>query len=103
MLAPIPEISDDIIATALALADIARETTRTYFRRPLTVDRKGDSTPVTIADRETEQRMRELIGQRHGDHRIVGEEVGRHLGESAWNWILDPSDGPKRCGSGTPS
>ena len=57
MPAPAPEITDDIIATALALADIARETTRAYFRRPLAVDRKGDSTPVTIADRETEAAM----------------------------------------------
>src|SRR5690606_15366408 len=103
MLAPIPEISDDIIATALALADIARETTRTYFRRPLPADRKGDTTPVTIADRETEQRMRELIGQRHGDHGIVGEEFGTHLGESAWTWILDPIDGTKSFVSGKPT
>jgi inositol-phosphate phosphatase/L-galactose 1-phosphate phosphatase/histidinol-phosphatase len=99
---PAPGLTDDLIATAVALADIARATTLAYFRRPIDVVRKEDSSPVTIADRETERRMRELITERHRDHGIVGEEFGVHEGASEWSWVLDPIDGTKSFVSGKP-
>ncbi len=91
-----------IIDTAMALADIARETTRTHFRQPLAVVRKADSSPVTVADRETEQKMRAHIRDRHPDHGIIGEEFGVTKGESRYTWILDPIDGTKSFVSGKP-
>ena len=93
---------DDVIETAVALADIARATTRSFFRQRLDVDRKADRSPVTAADRETERRMRELIEARHRAHGIVGEEFGTRKGESAFTWILDPIDGTKSFVSGKP-
>ncbi len=91
-----------IVETAMTLADIARATTREYFRRPLDVDRKADRTPVTVADRETERRMRECVSERHPDHGIIGEEFGVRKGESDWTWIVDPIDGTKNFVSGKP-
>ncbi len=94
--------ADDVIETALALADIARESTLRYFRRPLDIHRKADRTPVTQADRETERAMRALIEARHPAHGIVGEEFGTRKAQSAWTWILDPIDGTKSFVSGKP-
>lgn len=94
--------ADDVIDTALALADIARDTTLRYFRRPLDVDRKADRTPVTAADRDTEQAMRALIEARHPSHGIIGEEFGARKAKSDWTWILDPIDGTKSFVSGKP-
>jgi inositol-phosphate phosphatase / L-galactose 1-phosphate phosphatase / histidinol-phosphatase len=97
-----PEPDEAFLETAIALADIARRTTRIYFRRPLDIDRKADRSPVTVADRETERLMRELIDARHDDHGIVGEEFGTRKAKSAWTWILDPIDGTKSFISGKP-
>lgn len=73
-----------------------------YFQAGVTVDRKTDNTPVTIADREAEQRLRTLIGQYWPDHGIVGEEFGRATTTSPYTWIIDPIDGTKSFVSGVP-
>jgi histidinol phosphatase-like enzyme (inositol monophosphatase family) len=96
----VPE--QDLIETAIALADIARSTTLRYFRQRLDVVRKADSSPVTVADRETELKMRELIESRHPDHGIVGEEFGVRKAKSPFTWIIDPIDGTKSFVSGKP-
>ncbi len=67
-------------------------TTR-YFRRNISVDYKSDHTPVTRADREAEQVMRDLIIQHYPEHGIVGEELGRRNPESRFQWVIDPIDG----------
>ena len=47
---------------ALELADIADSITQARFRAPdLRVDTKSDSTPVTDADRTTEQALRDAL------------------------------------------
>ena len=52
--------------------------------------------PVTIADRETEEAMRRMIKDRFPDHGIFGEEAGMEAGSSsAYLWVLDPIDGTK--------
>jgi histidinol-phosphatase len=73
-----------------------------YFQAGVTVDRKADNTPVTIADREAEQRLRTLINQYWPEHGIVGEEYGRSTANSQYTWIIDPIDGTKAFVSGVP-
>ena len=68
---------------------------RRYFRTGYTVDSKTDETPVTIADRQAEERMRELIQQRYPSHGILGEEYGHHQPDAPFQWVLDPIDGTK--------
>ncbi len=97
-----PEIPQAYIETAQDLADIARQSTLSLFRKPIQIDQKHDTSPVTIADRNTEQSMRELIENRHPDHGIFGEEFGRREGSSDWFWVLDPIDGTKSFICGKP-
>jgi len=77
------------------LADESGAIIRRYFRSGYTVDSKSDETPVTIADRQAEERMRELICQRYPKHGILGEEYGHHQPDAPFQWVLDPIDGTK--------
>ena len=73
-----------------------------HFQTGVAVERKSDNTPVTIADRSAEERLRQLIGARFPDHGIVGEEFGEQPGTSGLSWIIDPIDGTKSFTSGVP-
>ena len=94
---------DDCLNTALDAADIAREITGRHFRTRLAVDNKQDQSPVTIADRETEEAIRALIRSRHPGHGIFGEEGGNQIREKHWHWIIDPIDGTRSFASGRPT
>ena len=90
------------LALAEALADAAGAVVRRYFRQKIAVDDKSDLTPVTIADREAEAAMRQLIEARFPAHGIIGEEHGRLRPDAEHVWVLDPIDGTKSFISGIP-
>ncbi len=90
------------IELAEALAEAARAVIRGYFRRKIAVDDKSDLTPVTVADREAEAAMRELIERRFPAHGIIGEEHGRSRADAELVWVLDPIDGTKSFICGIP-
>jgi histidinol phosphatase-like enzyme (inositol monophosphatase family) len=81
------------IALAHRLADAAREAIRPHFRTPVDAERKGDATPVTIADRSAEQAMRRLLTAELPQDGVHGEEFGVSEGRSGRQWVLDPIDG----------
>ena len=85
------------------LADSSRDVIARYFRQNLDIDAKGDETPVTIADRETERALRNLIGEHFPDHGIYGEEFGEENVDSRFTWVLDPIDGTRAFITGTPT
>lgn len=91
--------------TALAnhLADEAGEIVRQYFRTPFDVETKSDDSPVTIADRAVEQRLREIIEKERPDDGIYGEEFGVKDSKNGLTWVLDPIDGTKSFMIGRPT
>lgn len=97
-----PERLNAAIVFAEELAETARSVTRHYFRTPVAVDSKADESPVTIADRETEARLRELIARRFPDHGVIGEEHGSERPDAEFVWVLDPIDGTKAFITGNP-
>jgi histidinol phosphatase-like enzyme (inositol monophosphatase family) len=82
------------------LADRARPIALRYFRDPLSIMRKTDESPVTVADREIEHTLRQVIQERHPSHGIIGEEYGGIPGKISW--ILDPIDGTTSFIMGNP-
>jgi len=98
---------DQIIATAHALADAAREAILPHFRArggiAAETKEKDRFDPVTIADRAAETAMRALLAERRPDDGILGEEFGRVDGTSGLTWVLDPIDGTRGFLSGTPT
>lgn len=84
------------ITLAHALADASGEILRTHFGNVITIETKADNSPVSIADKEAERVMRELITERCPDHSIFGEEYGTELsGTDTYTWVLDPIDGTR--------
>jgi len=84
------------------LADAAGGVIAKYFRQPFDVITKDDDSPVTIADRESEQVMRDLIEAAFPEHGIVGEEHGTVRPDAEYVWYLDPIDGTKSFICGVP-
>jgi len=91
------------LVLALVAAREAGHITLEYFQTDrYRVERKGDNSPVTEADRAAEQHLRGLIGRAFSDDAILGEEFGQSPGVSGYRWILDPIDGTKSFISGVP-
>lgn len=64
-----------------------------FQHHELKVERKGDDTPVTLADRQAEKVMRDLINKHYPRHGIIGEEFGEENSGAEFVWVLDPIDG----------
>jgi histidinol phosphatase-like enzyme (inositol monophosphatase family) len=73
-----------------------------YQAASLTVERKRDNSPVTIADRQAEEFLRSGISREFPGDGILGEELGEQAGTSGFRWILDPIDGTKSFIHGVP-
>ncbi|MFZ5750129.1 MAG: histidinol-phosphatase [Pseudomonadota bacterium] len=95
-----------LVRTAHALADAAREATLAHFRSDdLAADTKETERfdPVTVADRESERRMRAILERERPQDAILGEEFGAREGTSGLTWVLDPIDGTRSYLCGTPT
>ncbi len=88
---------------AIEAAREAGQITLEHFRRDdLDVQRKGDDSPVTVADRRAEEHLRRRIAEAFPDDAILGEELPERPGSSGFCWILDPIDGTKSFIHGVP-
>src|SRR5262249_3307900 len=92
---------DRRLEVAIAAARAAGEVALRYFRTGVQVERKHDHSPVTIADREAEQRAVAVLREAFPQHGILGEEFGEQAGDGA-RWIIDPIDGTKSFIRGIP-
>ena len=92
---------DADIALALRLADAAGEAIRPHFRSAV-AERKGDATPVTLADRAAEEAMRRILKAEVPRDGVTGEEFGHDPGQTSRSWILDPIDGTSGFLAGRP-
>ena len=83
------------------LAYQSGEIIKKYFRTEINVESKSDFSPVTIADKKSEEAMREIIMKEFPEHGILGEEFGVYNEGAEYQWILDPIDGTKSfiCGA----
>ena len=87
---------------ACLLADAAEKEILKCFRKPLNIEDKADTSPVTQADKNSERVMREMLHERYPSHGIVGEEYGRENETAEFVWVLDPIDGTKSFIAGVP-
>ncbi len=89
------ENASDYLKVALAAADKAAAISRSYFAGNFTVTTKADRTPVTQADVECEQAIRDIILAAFPDHGFYGEETGQTKADAEYLWLVDPIDGTK--------
>ena len=94
---------DGRVAFAFSLAVAASRETLKFFRTTeFQVERKSDRSPVTLADKQTEQLVRSMVAESFPSDAILGEEFGSVPGQSEFEWIIDPIDGTKSFISGVP-
>lgn len=80
---------------ALQAARKAAEISRHYYRGNFTVSTKADRTPVTQADVECEEAIRDIILTAFPEHGFFGEETGKTQADADNLWLVDPIDGTK--------
>lgn len=85
----------DLIPFFKLLSKESAKIIKQYFRSNLNVESKSDSSPVTIADKLAEEKMREIILKEFPAHGIIGEEFGNVNNDAEYVWVLDPIDGTK--------
>lgn len=93
---------NDLLSVAIEAAYLGGRKTLAFFNTGVPVEKKGDNTPVTRADRECEQLIREMVAKRFPTHTLVGEEWGTTAGDPEYKWIIDPIDGTKSFIHGVP-
>lgn len=91
---------DNLMKSALSLADMAADLSAEAWNSDLVVDYKTDGSSLTQADLLIESRWREQIKRQFPSHGILGEEYGSDTGSSAFTWVLDPIDGTRQFGAG---
>ena len=89
------ENASGYLKVALAAADKAAKISRDYYAGNFTVTTKADMTPVTQADVECEQAIRDVILGAYPEHGFYGEETVRTQEDAEYLWLVDPIDGTK--------
>lgn len=107
MAAKLPDIDEDV-EVAKSLAEAARAVAGWHFRSDrLQIDNKkaaqGAFDPVTVADRDIETAMREILARERPDDGVLGEEHTNTVGTSGRTWVLDPIDGTRAFMCGIPT
>ncbi len=100
--APLSLDSRSYLEAALAACRRAGEIHRQHFRSiALKVDLKGDASPVTAADRGSEEAIRETLHRATPELGLLGEEFGQE-GSERDRWIIDPLDATRNFVAGLP-
>jgi histidinol-phosphatase len=87
---------------AIDAAAAASQLAVRYFDIDVAVEWKLDDSPVSVADREGEQLLREKLLGAFPDDGFLGEEFGDKPGGSGFRWIVDPIDGTRSFVRGIP-
>lgn len=100
-----PELQARMLATALRAADAASVPTMANFRQNLDVENKeqpGSFDPVTVADRQAEQVIKNAVLDAFPEHGFFGEESEPRINSDQPLWIVDPIDGTRAYIAGMP-
>ncbi len=93
----------EFYAFIVQLCEASGAVARRYFLQDdIGLEIKANQTPVTLADREAEALLREMIGKRYPSHGIIGEELGSENEDAEFVWTLDPIDGTLSFVAGIP-
>ncbi|HEY3488336.1 MAG TPA: inositol monophosphatase family protein [Gammaproteobacteria bacterium] len=90
------------LQVAVEAAKAAEAVIRRYYNTGVKVNLKQDSSPVTVADIESEREIIGVISRAFPAHGFFGEETGKHKTEAEYLWLIDPIDGTKSFIRGTP-
>jgi histidinol phosphatase-like enzyme (inositol monophosphatase family) len=86
-----------------AIADRAGQIALRYHGRGIAFEAKADESPVTVADRETEQWIVRALEEQFPEDGLLGEEGAVKQSRSGRRWIIDPIDGTRDFVRGNPA
>jgi myo-inositol-1(or 4)-monophosphatase len=98
----------EYLRTAILAAREAARIHQFHAGGELDVTTKSDVTDlVTKVDKMCEQRIREMVAERHPGHEVLGEEMGgpgsdASVSTAEYRWIVDPLDGTVNYAHGFP-
>ena len=92
----------DLLQIALKAAELAQANILKYFQSGIGVEWKKDNTPVTVADKSTEELCREFWAKETPGFGVIGEEFGIESPDAEYQWVIDPIDGTKAFIHGVP-
>lgn len=87
---------------AIMAAEESGKILRGYFRKDIPVKHKAAKDLVTLADIESEKKIRTVIEKHFTDHSIRGEELPASQSSSPYEWVIDPLDGTTNYAAGVP-
>src|SRR5450432_1022627 len=65
------------------------------YQRGIKAEEKSDLSPVTVADREAEQLISDILTGAFPDDGLLGEEGANRRTRNGRRWIIDPIDGTR--------
>ena len=68
-------VLEDALGVALNAADAAAQVIARHYRGVFAVDFKSDESPVTVADREAEAVIKQVLKAQYPDHAFYGENA----------------------------
>ncbi|MFK8013256.1 MAG: inositol monophosphatase, partial [Marinicellaceae bacterium] len=83
------------ILTAKRAVKSAEQIIKHYYKCSPDINIKEDLTPVTQADLECEQVIKQVLAAQYPDFGFYGEETGQSNTDSDFLWLVDPIDGTK--------
>ena len=92
----------ELLKIALKTAELAEENILKYYQNDVGVEWKADKTPVTIADKGTEELARKFWAKETPGFGVIGEEFGIESPDAEYQWVIDPIDGTKSFIHGVP-
>lgn len=94
------EALDERLTFAIKIAKELADYQLSVSQANLKLERKGDGTPVTVVDKESERRFRQAVAYMFPEDSILGEEEGGSTGGT--RWVIDPIDGTRKFMRGLP-
>src|SRR3989338_7153585 len=92
----------ELVEAAADIAEEAGKVALSYFRKSILIEMKENLTPVTIADKKTEEKIRAELTAAFPGFGIMGEEFGEESPNAEFVWTVDPIDGTSSFIRGIP-
>lgn len=92
-----------LMHTAIEAAYAGGRRAMAHYNNRVEVEIKSDGSPVTLADKQSEEMILKIIRDRYPQSDILSEESGQSGPKGAGlRWIIDPLDGTKTFITGAP-
>ena len=93
---------NNFLQIAIKATKEAGEILLQHFGKNNNIEFKSDNSPVTIADTQSEEKIKNIILSNYPSHSILGEETGSTDNNSEYLWVVDPLDGTSNFSNNIP-